>query len=201
MLKSVLNFLFPQKCLGCGKEKEVLCFECLDKIDRADLPEQKNIFAAANYHDATLKNAIWLLKYKGVKQLAKPLAELIRRRLIGKIQIKDPIIIPIPISKKRLRQRGFNQAEMIAECLFGKTANDILAKKIHTESQVTVKDKEKRLQNLKGSFEVKKPELLKDRNVILVDDVCTTGATISEAVQTLKEAGAKKIIALVTARG
>jgi len=201
MLKTALNFFFPQKCLGCGKEKEILCLECLAKIDRADLPEQKNIFAAGNYHDATLKNAIWLLKYKGVRQLAKPLAELVRQRLSNKINLKNPLIIPVPISRKRLRQRGFNQAELIAKCLFGKTASDILAKKVHTESQVAVRDKEKRLENLKGSFEVKNPELLKGRNVILLDDVCTTGATVSEARQTLKNAGAKKIIAIVVARG
>ena len=79
--------------------------------------------------------------------------------------------------------------------------SDILYKKVHTESQVSIKDKEGRLTNLAGSFEVKNPEAVRDKNIILIDDVCTTGATIKEARKTLKEAGARRVIAMVVARG
>ena len=201
MLKAILNFLFPQRCLGCRKENEILCNQCFEKIDSADLPVADSIFAASNYSDPVLRKVIWFLKYKKVKNAAAPLARLLRQRVWSKIKIKDPLVMPVPLSKKRLRQRGFNQAELIARYLPGDVRTDILYKKIHTDSQVSIKDKEDRLTNLSGSFALKNPEAVKERNIILIDDVCTTGATIEEARKTLKEAGAKKVIAVVVARG
>ena len=209
MFKAILNFLFPQKCLGCRKENEILCDECVERIDRADLPARGDIFAASNYSDPVLRKTIWLLKYKKVKNAAAPLARLLSQRVWDKIKKENTLVVPIPLSKKRLRQRGFNQAELIAKCLLAQlqrrvlweVRSDILYKKVHTESQVSIKDKEGRLTNLAGSFEVKNPEAVRDKNIILIDDVCTTGATIKEARKTLKEAGARRVIAMVVARG
>lgn len=201
MLKAILSFLFPQKCLGCRKENEILCDECVEKIDYAELPRQDDIFAASNYSDPVLRKTIWLLKYKKVKSAAAPLATLLRQRVWSRIKTEGALVVPIPLSKKRLRQRGFNQAELIARYLPGDVGADILYKKIHTDSQVSIKDKEKRLTNLAGSFAVKNPEAVRGRDIILIDDVCTTGATIKEARKVLKAAGAKKVLAVVVARG
>lgn len=201
MLKAILNFLFPQKCVGCRKGNEVLCDECVERIDHADLPAQDDIFAASNYSDSVLRKTIWLLKYKKVKIAAPPLAGLLRQRVWDKIKTEDALVVPIPLSKKRLRQRGFNQSELIARHLSDKVKTDILYKKVHTDSQVSIKDKEKRLTNLAGSFEVKNPEIIMGRNIILIDDVCTTGATIKEAKKVLKDAGARRVVAVVVARG
>lgn len=206
LIHTFLNFLFPQKCVGCGIKNEILCNECLTKIDYPDGAPRQYIFAAAAYHDAYVKKTIWLLKYRGVKLLAKPMAELITRRIFkNNVRYKNYIIIPIPLSKKRLRERGFNQSELIAKHIAAKMSimikTDVLYKKIHTESQVSIKDRAKRLNNIKGSFAVKNREAVKNKNIILIDDVCTTGATISEARKVLREAGAKKIIGAVVARG
>ncbi|MCK6462385.1 MAG: ComF family protein [Candidatus Pacebacteria bacterium] len=205
MLKIILNFLFPQKCLGCGKENEIFCPKCLTKTDRADLPEDNGVFAAANYQDGVLKKAVWMLKYKGVSQLAEPLAELLKERVWQKVQSKlksdDVIVIPVPLSGRRSRQRGFNQAELIARRLSSNVLTNALYKTVHTDSQVNVKDREKRLNNVKGSFAVKNAELIKGKEIILVDDICTTGATLKEAKKVLKESGAKKVLAVVVARG
>ncbi|MEK9184053.1 MAG: ComF family protein [Patescibacteria group bacterium] len=216
MFKVILNLLFPQKCVGCQKENEILCEECFEKIDSADLSQASGIFAASNYSDPVIRETIRLLKYKRAKNAAEPLARLMRKRVWEKIKLKDALVVPIPLSKKRLRQRGFNQAELIARCLLAipkdspselqrrvlwEVRSDILYKKIHTDSQVSIKDKEKRLTNLIGSFAVADPQLVKGKNIILIDDVCTTGATIKEAKKILKEAGAKRVIAMVVARG
>lgn len=201
MFQTILNFFFPQKCLGCRAENEILCLECLDKIRRSGMPSEKNVFAASDYSDDTVKKAIWFLKYKNGKQLAAPLAELIKRRVWPKLKIKNPLIVPIPLSKKKKRKRGYNQAELIAAKIDGELATNILRKKIHTQSQVELKDREKRQLNVIGSFEISNPEKIKGRNVVLIDDVCTTGATIAEARKILKKAGAKKIMAAVVARG
>jgi competence protein ComFC len=203
-----LNFLFPQQCLGCGKKNEILCQECLKRIDYPTLLKYNNIFAASDYNDEIVKKAIWMLKYRGIKQIAEPLTELIKQRIGDKIKIQDNLIIPIPLSKKRFKERGFNQAELIAKYLTsdadGKNIGcltNVLYKIKETSSQVSIKNREERLNNLRGSFGVKNPELIKNKNIILIDDVSTTGATIREARKVLREAGAQKIIATVVARG
>lgn len=205
LIHTILNFFFPQKCIGCGKDNTLLCNDCLKRIDYPGLPKDKNIFAAADYNDETAKKAIWLLKYRKIKAISEPLAKLIYERIWNKIKIKNPIFIPIPLSKNRLKERGFNQAELIAKYLSDKTSitliTNVLYKIKDTPSQVSIKNREKRLDNLKGSFAVKNQELIKDKNIILIDDVCTTGATIREARKIIKEKGAKKILAAVVARG
>ena len=193
--------LFPQKCLGCKKENEILCPDCLGKINRPDTPYLNGIHIAANYQDLVLKKALWMLKYQGVKQLAKPLAELIRERIWKKLETENWLLVPVPLSKNKLRHRGYNQAEMIAGELSGNVRADILFKKFHTKSQVEVKNKEERLANIIGSFEVRNPETIRGKKIILIDDVLTTGATMREAKKVLKQAGAKKVVGVAVARG
>ena len=212
MLKKVihmcLNFLLPQKCFGCGKENETLCRECLAKIDMPSLPKEGDIFSAADYGDETAKKAIWMLKYRGAKNLAEPLAELLNTRCLTKLEIKnisDWLVVPVPLSKERLRERGYNQAELIAKHLSLlqrlNLCADALVKIKDTPAQVSVKNKRERLKNLDGAFAVKNPEKILGKKIILIDDVSTTGATIREAKKTLRANGAKKVIAFVVARG
>ena len=205
-----LNIIFPQKCFVCGAKNKILCEKCLMKIDYPSLPESNKIFAATDYNDEFAKKAIWLLKYRGVKLLAEPLAELICRRLPPSVKysISDAlnwVIIPIPLSKKRLKQRGYNQTELIARYLSNKmsvkTKTGVLYKLKDTPSQVSIKDREKRMNNLKDSFGIKNAEAINGKNIILIDDVSTTGATIRETRKILRRAGAKKVIAMVVARG
>ena len=152
IFNKILAVLFPQKCLGCKKENEILRPDCLGKINRPDTPYLNGIHIAANYQDLVLKKALWMLKYRGVKQLAKPLAKLILERVWKKLETENWLIVPIPLSKNKLRRRGYNQAELIARELSANVRADILFKKFHTKSQVEVKDKEERLANIVGSF-------------------------------------------------
>lgn len=207
VINSILNFFFPQKCIGCGEENSpptgALCRQCLGKIGFPSLIKNKNIFSASDYNDGVAKKAIWMLKYRGIKQLAEPLAELLNTRCSTKITGRDWLVIPIPISKKRLKKRGFNQAELIAKEFTKKTQTycliDVLYKTRETPAQVSVKNRKERLGNLKGAFAVKNAHLIKDKNIILIDDVSTTGATIREARKVLRESGAKRVIAMVIA--
>lgn len=224
-LKILLDLLFPQNCLGCGKNGAIICKNCQESIPEAEdsANSENNLssiptIAVACYKNEILKNAIWLLKYKKIKIAAEPLSELISDRCIENLSeinifysIKDCLIIPIPISKIRLKERGFNQAELIASNLTKKLAINMpminfsfeqnLLKKIReTSSQVLMKDRVKRLKNLKGSFRVETPEKIKNKNIILIDDVSTTGATLHEATSVLKKAGARIVIPIVVAR-
>ncbi|TSD02053.1 MAG: phosphoribosyltransferase [Parcubacteria group bacterium Athens0714_24] len=196
-----MGFFFPQKCIGCGNKNDILCRKCIDKIDKPTFLELNNVFAASDYNDILVKKAIWLLKYRGIRETAEPLAELIKIRLLEKIKDKETAFIPIPLSAKRMKERCFNQTELIAKHISDNVITNVLYKMKETPSQVALKDRRKRLQNIKGSFGVKNAELIINKNIILIDDVSTTGATMAEAKKILKNAGAKNVIGLVVARG
>ena len=112
--------------------------------------------------------------------------------------------MPIPLHKNRERERGFNQSEAIAKIIASELnlqlKKDLLVRAKETKIQAELKDWNQRKNNLAGAFQIPQPEGIKGKNIILVDDVYTSGATINEAVKTLKENGAKKIIALVIAK-
>jgi ComF family protein len=168
------------------------------------LPKEGEIFSVADYGDGTVKKAIWMLKYRGAKNLAEPLAELIYQR-VSVPKDDSWVIIPIPLSKNRLKERGYNQTELLAEFFSQKIkipiCADALVKIKDTPAQVSIKNRKERLKNLEGAFAIKNPEKVSGKNIILIDDVSTTGATIREAKKTLKNGGAKKVIAIVVARG
>ena len=160
--------------------------------------------AAGNYDDATLKALIHALKYNGLRQAAYPLAHfmILYSQKIN-FDFKNYLAIPVPLSNKRLRERGFNQAEIIAR-IFAEhhkleLRNDLLKKISHTKPQAGL-NRSERETNLRNCFRVPAASGIEGRNILLIDDVCTTGSTLSEAARVLKEAGAKKIIALVAAR-
>lgn len=199
--------------MGCGKENKIFCTECLSGVNFPTIPEEGGTFAASDYNDPAVKKAVWMLKYRKTKGLAEHLAQLMHERIFNRLDIKCPskgwVMIPIPLSKSRLKERGYNQAEEIARRLSEKISTfvitnvitNVLTKTKETPTQVSVKDRRERLKNVIGSFSVKNSELVAGKNIILVDDVSTTGATIREAKKVLRASGAKKIIALVAARG
>ena len=141
--------------------------------------------------------------------LARSLAEELPAALEEKNLFENfvqPIIIPIPATKKRERMRGFNQAKVLAEALhelLDKNEYFFDAKTLvrvrETVSQTKMASRRARLANPRGSFAVLAPEKVSGRNIILVDDVSTTGATLSEAAKTLKRAGARDVFALTLA--
>ena len=113
------------------------------------------------------------------------------------------LIVPIPLHSKRRRERGFNQAELLAKTIsenLGLLPTNALERTKNTKAQAKLKKSECREENVAGCFKIKNPESVRDKNIILVDDVFTSGATMNEAVKILKENGAKRIIALVAAK-
>jgi ComF family protein len=113
-------------------------------------------------------------------------------------------IIPIPLSAARYRERGFNQAELIAQEIatrIGKPCQtDVLVRIKNTKAQSTLRGTRARQKNLQGSFIIRNPETIQGKRILLVDDVWTTGSTMNIAAQTLRTAEPRSIIALVIAR-
>lgn len=210
----ILDILFPKFCINCGREEEYICQDCLSLIDiNNSLTILKSkylngLYFAAAYDHFLIKKAISQFKYDPfIKELSKPLASLIIAHLniLGKTkEFSDFVLIPVPLYKKKLKQRGFNQAEEIAKeiskALGLPLFNDVLIKIKQTPAQVELK-KEEREKNIRGTLFCQKPELIQDKKILLVDDVFTTGATLEEGSRVLKSANAKEVWGIVVARG
>lgn len=228
--EAVLDILFPRVCLNCEKpldgKNEFICNACFSSIkinsaffcpicrgrlpgmEKTCHPKSSFILApAGEYNDPVLQNMIQSFKYKGIENFAPVLGELLIRHVkncgLQIPQLSNYLITYVPLHKSRERQRGFNQARLLAEYIakhFNLPLVESLERKKKTEPQAKMKNKEERLKNISGCFKIKNPESIKKKNAILIDDVFTTGDTINEAVKILKENGAEKIIALVVAK-
>ncbi|MCD6086177.1 ComF family protein [bacterium] len=160
--------------------------------------------AATDYNNPLIQKLLKAYKYQFIKEISLTLSAILAKYLIEseleKIIKKEWLIIPIPLYPRRERWRGFNQSELIASLLAEKfnlsLKKDILFRKKPTKEQagLTLKERE---ENIKDAFEVKKE--VKNKKIILLDDVYTSGLTVKEAARALKKAGAKKIACLTVA--
>ncbi len=211
-IQSLFDLIFPERCVGCGCRETSLCDVCLQKIPKARKHDASWIHSLFSYKDSRMKKAMWLIKYKNRKRLAKTfgqaLHDLMLEELSEYIQFERAptvVFIPIPISRKRLQKRGYNQAELIASSVCTllnnphiTIENNLLKKTNETKRQSHSKSRRERLKNIIGSFAV--TERCDPRSIyILIDDVTTTGATLIEARKILKENGARKVKAYTVA--
>ena len=207
MLDFILSLIFPQLCIGCGKFNTLLCENCYEKINFYPLTVEleikdwslEEIIVMAQYEGVT-KKLIAALKYQGVKDVSKTLADMI---YLATSLPPIEAIAAVPLHSKRQRQRGFNQATEIALGLSRITQIpfvQLLQRTKHSQPQAKVSDKKKRLVHLDNTFAINQttPDL---ESVLIVDDVITTGTTLNKCAQVLKQAGIKKIYGLVVAHG
>jgi competence protein ComFC len=197
-----------QLCPLCEREITLsgkLCSGC--KNSRLSPLDQ--LITAASYENSLVKQLIHNLKYRFVQNSAKPLATLMHKSVLrNELELPD-MLIPIPLHPRRLRWRGFNQSEALALELAKEIAAplsisvvSILNRKKLNRPQMGIKNYRERLKNVIGIFALgeKYAEIIKNKKVLLVDDIATTGATLQEAAKVLKEGGAKKVMAIVIAR-
>ncbi len=235
IIKSIFNLIFPPKCVSCEKQTKqdtAICETCFSGISlnqtlfcgecRARLPEGKKIChkdtpyvlgAAAQYEDGAVKALVHALKFRYIKDAGSALGELITtyaasvETILKNVETEkeNVIVIPIPLSKKRLRSRGFNQSEIIARVFakkYGLTLKtDYLMRTKDTKPQSETRGRAERLENIRGCFAVQNESLFSTKDtIILIDDVITSGETVRAAAEELKGAGAKRIIALVASK-
>ncbi|MBI2592964.1 MAG: ComF family protein [Candidatus Colwellbacteria bacterium] len=165
------------------------------------------VFAASSYENEILRNLIHQFKYNHLEALGAPLGRILIRYLeTVEISLHHPVVIPIPLHPRRLRSRGFNQAEELARIVGSHlqlpVETGILKRIKNTKSQIGLKNHDERRENIKNCFEVssQNKEKVKNRNVLLVDDVYTSGATVEEAEKVLRRAGVKDVKVLVLAK-
>ena len=215
IMKSVLelttNFLFPPFCLGCGNylgwkaDSKKLCQMCDLKLNTTCqdtihiIPGNKSIeklFVFGKYGEQPLTNLIHKAKYQNKAWALEPIAVRLRQ-FIKTFEL--PLIIDcvtcVPLHPKRLRERGFNQAELLARAVSAIARKplylDLLKRQKFTKAQMSIASHKDRFKNVKGAFAINESVDLKNKKVLIVDDVATTSATLQECARCIADLGGK----------
>jgi ComF family protein len=207
----LLDVLFPRRCLGCDASHTTLCDGCLSHVELPVPNLPAHVHALYSYKNPLIKKAVWKLKYSRTHDIARVFGIRLSEMIIGDfgedgLPLSNPIyLIPIPISSKRMRERGYNQAKLLTDAMLLRDTSGILRNgsmflKRHDSHirQSHTKGKQERLQNIVGSFYAPK-NLESNAHYILIDDVVTTGATLREAKRALMAAGTRKVSAYAIA--
>lgn len=208
----LLDLIYPPRCAFCrrllsGREKGV-CRFCRPKLPYVPADGQVQHFRNVDkclsplYYHGSVKDSLHRYKFGGATAYADIYSEFIVK-CIDENQISCDSITWVPLSRRRLRRRGYDQAELLAKLIakhLGQSPVRLLKKQRDTPPQSKTGSVEKRRANIAGAYACLRPELLQGKQVLLVDDIVTTGATLSEAARVLKKAGAKEVICATLAR-
>jgi len=200
----LMDTLFPPKCVLCRgllkQEETDLCHTCRAEAPgypaRKTKPQFLDSFAAVWYYEGSVRNSLLRFKFRG----ARSYAGCYGRHLAMVLSKKDPegydLLTWVPVSSLRKLRRGYDQVELIAMEVgreLGMEPIPTLKKIRHNRPQSRIADAAKRRANVLGVYRVTDPEILSGKRVLLLDDILTTGATMSEAARMLKTAGAKEV--------
>lgn len=211
MLERILNIIFPPVCGICGKiDKNFLCKKCQKKlekqsyfkVDTYEINFKEHMFIFK--YDGDIRDLILKYKFKEQSYLYKTFANfMLKNEIFFDFIKKYDIIIPIPISQKRYNQRGYNQSLLIAKELAKKTnlklENEIIFKQKNIIEQSKL-DKKQREENIKNVYKIRKTTKIEGKNILIFDDIFTTGNTVIECAQTLETLNPQKIGVLTIAK-
>jgi ComF family protein len=202
LFSSLLDLIFPPRCEACRSlGPEAFCADCAQNITY--LTPSAFSHSVGEYA-GPLKKAIHRFKFKKKTHLADPLGVLMVKYLSRNLDINlIDLVVPVPLHEKRMKERGFNQAELLSLVLTKyydvPTVAGTLFRVKHTHPQFDLPRAE-RFKNIRGAFEVKGGQILQDKNILLVDDILTTGSTVGECTRVLKSAGARAVHILTLSR-
>jgi ComF family protein len=220
--RGALDLLFPPSCVSCGAGGDFLCMRCAGRLVPAAWPRCRRCWRpledagvcppcritpppfdglrAVFIYDASARVLVHALKYRGMSALAGPMAGLMARSIRGS-EIQPDVIVPVPLASMRRRTRGYNQAGELAAALGRELGLPVSGRALRrtreTPPQARSRDAHQRHRNVAGAFAARPAA---DRRVLLVDDVTTTGATLTACAGALRDAGAGPVWALAFAR-
>lgn len=216
MLEKILEYIYPPTCGVCGKIcKEYICNKCRIKLRKYEIKNNHvikignkekhfdELLCIFKYEDI-IRDIIIKYKFQNKPYLYKTFSKIILKneKTCGFLEKYD-IIIPVPISKKRKHERGYNQTQLIAKeiakILNIKLGNNILIKERDTKAQSELSKKERAI-NIKDVFKITDYKTIKNMKILIFDDIYTTGSTANECARVLKEAGAQKVGVLTIAK-
>lgn len=214
VLDEITNFILPNTCICCDASIDTgarfICPDCFGKLEKfEDIHPWKdeytekgtidNSLSAFWFREGTgIQNLMHAMKYRKMKSIGKLLGSETGKQIISVNGMKFDYVIPVPLHRAKVRERTYNQSDYIAmgisEVIGAEVIRDALKRTRFTESQTRF-DKVQRRENVSGAFEIntKQKDKITGKNIILADDVITTGATILECAKTLKLAGAGNI--------
>lgn len=208
VIEALLNLLFPPKCPFCGKIQETtgICPNC--EKDLPWIPGAEALregpgglrCAGAVWYEKTVRDALLRLKFQGASEIAEPLGELIARCAAEQFGGEFDTVTWVPVSKKRLRKRGYDQSELLAcsACRFWDIQPvHLLEKKVDNPAQSGIRDDAARRANVLGVYEAVGD--VAGKRILLIDDICTTGATLIECTRMLEDAGAEQVVCVAVA--
>lgn len=195
-----------QVCPVCEKvitESGFICKECARNAPAID-----GMVVAVPYIAQNTAHIVSLYKYRFVRDLHIPLGALILRALRVHPLPAPHLIIPVPLHPRRKRWRGFNQSELLASYISTNLSkdstipmhSDILLRKRYTPPQMKIKNYSERKENIQQAFSLNNAMAIQEKTILLIDDIATTGSTLSECARVLKQHGAKKVYAAVISR-
>jgi competence protein ComFC len=220
LMEGFLQLIYPPVCNVCGEQfindspVPGICQKCLDSFQTISAGFVKerilNRLTSINLDtlhvlfefDENLQQIIHSIKYRKMDRLAYGFGLYCQSHLPPALLAKDALVLPVPLHPSREKERGYNQSYHIARGLFHTQkqiiVRDLFTRRRNTKSQTTL-DRQQRQNNVKDAFEIRNPEKVLSKTVIIVDDVVTTGATLNECAGNLKAFGVKEIIGLALA--
>lgn len=201
LYNTCIEILFPSSCFLCKRAHTPLCMSCVEKIPLAVTTPSSSIESLFSFRDPSVKKIIRAGKYFGRKDLLLAIAKHATHYLSRSEYSDITLCVPVPMHPLRKMMRGYNQSELIAQ-IFALHLNKpcdtrCIIKYRNTKRQVTTHSRKERLRNLHGSFVVQGN--VRGKRILLVDDVTTTGATLTTVQEELLRAGAQEIRAVTLA--
>lgn len=211
LLEAFLDLLFPPKCPFCRKvqDRPGICPQCEKALpwteDAESLREGPGGLrcAAPLWYEDLARDGLLRLKFQGVSASAEPLGELIARCAAEQFSGEFDTVTWVPVSRRRLRERGYDQARLLAEAacrLWDTKPVRLLEKTTHNPAQSGISGAAARRANVLGVYEPVNPEQIRGKRILLIDDICTTGATLTECIRVLRDAGAEAVMCAAVAQ-
>ena len=208
----LLDILFPPKCVFCRKilrsGSERVCPKCLVELPyTGSHAAQKGDFfslcVSPLYYEDDVRESLLRFKFRDARGYATEYGKLLAECIGSELSGRYDLISWVPLSRRRYRERGYDQAMLLALAAaleLGDVAVSTLEKTKHVEKQSRMGSAEKRRANISGAYTVPDRELIEGKRILLIDDIITSGATLSECARTLRTAGAAEVICATVAR-
>lgn len=217
----ILDFISPRSCVVCGRRlspsERSLCSVCLLHLPRTtyqfsptDNPMDRLFWGLSSVEHAAalmfyephseLAQLVYQLKYGQRPDIGEDMGRLMAKEMaLGDFYEGIDALVPVPLTRKRKRQRGYNQSEMLARGISDVTGIPVITKAIgrrHFQQSQTSLSRQERQENVEGVFVLQNPKLLEDKHILLIDDICTTGATLMACSQAIKDVKGLRISVL-----
>lgn len=204
MIRAVLRWLFPEKCVLCRKilppEQTDLCHAC--RADAGAVPSGKKASAhlagwtAVWYYDGAVRQSLLRFKFGGARSYAGAYGRMMAMKISQEFPLPVDLLTWVPVSRARRFRRGYDQAELLAKSVgreLGMQPVRLLRKRRNNRTQSTIRSEAERRANVLGVYTACRPELVQGKRILLLDDIFTTGATAGECARVLLTAGAKEV--------